>query len=84
MHVRKDANGYLQSFDLGTVDGNFYLKAKKALITDLRGNYIILQNYDFTYSFTCVVLQYSPQTTLANGSESPEASEPMRERAWYM
>ena len=38
----------------------------------------------FFFLFTWVTLQYSPQMTLANGSDSPEASDPMRERAWYM
>ena len=29
-------------------------------------------------------MQYSPQTTLANGSERPDASEPIKDLAWYM
>ena len=33
---------------------------------------------------TCVVLQCSPKMTLAKGSDSPDASEPISDRAWYM
>lgn len=38
----------------------------------------------FFSSHTWVVLQYSPMIILANGSDRPDASEPMRDRAWYM
>ena len=43
----------------------------------------------FTHSLqrrglTWVVLQYSPTMTLAKGSDSPEASEPIKDLAWYM
>lgn len=33
---------------------------------------------------TWVIRQYSPTITLANGSERPEASEPIKDLAWYM
>lgn len=33
---------------------------------------------------TCVTLQCSPIMTLANGSDNPEESDAMSERAWYM
>ena len=35
-------------------------------------------------SFTWVVLQYSPMITLAKGSLRPDASEPIKDLAWYM
>ena len=34
--------------------------------------------------FTWVVLQYSPMMTRANGSDNPDASDPIKDRAWYM
>ena len=31
--------------------------------------------------FTCVILQYSPTITRANGSDNPEASDPIKDLA---
>ena len=36
------------------------------------------------FLLTWVILHHSPMMTRANGSLNPDASEPIRDRAWYM
>lgn len=45
---------------------------------------MLWDNLFFESQFTCVVWQYSPTITLANGSDSPDASDPIRDLAWYI
>ena len=43
-----------------------------------------LHEHNSHHKFTWVVLQYSPMITLAKGSLRPDASEPIKDLAWYM
>ena len=46
----------------------------------------LVQNISSKNAFllTWVILHHSPIITRANGSLNPDASEPIRDRAWYM
>ena len=57
---------------------------KSAECLNLRNSFITIPILKNVFLLTWVILHHSPIITRANGSLNPDASEPIRDRAWYM